>query len=73
MMSCGFGMWWIGLLILGVFLIGATALVVWMVRQFTTSQGPRPDSAEQILRRRFAAGEMSQADYEQAQRTLGIR
>jgi uncharacterized membrane protein len=55
------------------FLIGVVLLVVWMVRQFTAGQGARPDSPEEILRRRFAAGEISQADYEQAKRTLGLR
>jgi len=73
MMSCGFGMWPLSLLIFGVFLIGVTVFVVWMVRQLTGGQGPRPDSPEDILRRRFAAGELSQADYEQARRTLGLR
>ena len=73
MMSCGFVMWPVGLLVLGVFLIGVTVFVVWMVRQLTVGQGSRPDSPEEILRRRFAAGEISQADYEQAKRTLGLR
>lgn len=73
MMGCGSWMWQVGLLIFGVFLIGIAGLVVWMVRQLAAGQGPRPDSPEDILRRRFAAGEISQADYEQAKRTLGLR
>jgi len=73
MMSCGFGMWPVGLLIFGIFLIGVTVFVIWMVRQLTGGQATRPDSPEEILRRRFAAGEVSQADYEQAKRTLGLR
>jgi putative membrane protein len=73
MMGCGSWMWPVGLLIFGVFLIGVAVLVVWMVRQFADGQGPRPDLPEDILRRRFAAGEISQADYEQAKRTLGLR
>lgn len=73
MMSCGFGMWPVGLLIFGIFLIGATVFVIWMVRQLTGGQATRWDSPEEILRRRFAAGEINQADYEQAKRSLGLR
>jgi len=73
MMSYGFGLWAVGLVVMAAFLIGVVLLVVWMVRQFTGGQGARPDSPEEILRRRFAAGEISQADYEQAKRTLGLR
>jgi len=73
MMSCGSGLWAVGLVVMAAFLIGVVLLVVWMVRQFKGGQGARPDSPEEILRRRFAAGEISQADYEQAKRTLGLR
>ena len=73
MMPCGIWMWPVGLVIFGLFVIGVAVLIMWLVRQLTISQASRADSAEEILRRRFAAGEISQADYEQAKRALGLR
>jgi putative membrane protein len=66
------GLWWpfmlIRLLLLGVFL----SLLVWFaVRVFSRESGaPRPgatiDSAEEILRERFARGDISAEEYERA-------
>ncbi len=60
-----------------VILVSIVVLVVWAVNAATRSgQGaaPRdtePDRALAILRERFARGEISEAEYEQARRTLG--
>ena len=72
-MPCGLWVWPVGLVIFGLFVIGVAVLIVWLVWQLTVSKASRADSAEEILRRRFAAGEISQADYDQAKRTLGLR
>ena len=48
-------------------------LVVWAVRSFSGPTGPGGDEeALDTLKRRFAAGEISQAEFEQAKRALGV-
>ncbi len=60
-----------------VLLVAIVLLVVWGVNSASRpGQGaaPRdagPDRALAILRERFARGELSEAEYEQARRTLG--
>lgn len=67
----GFGMV-IGLL----FWIGVLVLVVWAVTNLfpagrSESRAPdAPDTALDILKRRYAAGEINQAEFEQARRSL---
>lgn len=47
-------------------------LVVWAVRGvFPGQQQTEHDSAAEILKRRYASGEISQAEYEQARKALG--
>jgi len=48
---------------------GLAVLVVWGVRAFGRSR-PHEDGAVETLRRRFAAGEISQEEYEKIRRTL---
>lgn len=60
----GFGM----ILLLAV-LIGMVFLVLRATQ--TTGQPPTADPAEAVLRRRYAAGEISQAEFEEARRVLG--
>lgn len=64
----GLGGWlW---LVLGVVL---TVLVVWaMVTAIAGRDRPAADDPSQILKARFARGEITQAEYEQAHRLLGI-
>jgi len=48
-------------------------VVVWAVVSAIPGRDRRPvDDAAQILRSRFARGEISQEEYEQARRLLGI-
>lgn len=63
----GLGMLWGGLLWLVI--IG---LLVWAVIALTNSTRHRPagDEPEEILKRRFARGEITEAEYEQAKRRL---
>jgi putative membrane protein len=47
-------------------------LVVWAVRSvFPSQRQGEHESAIEILKRRYAAGEISQAEYEQARKALG--
>ena len=48
-------------------------VIVWAVVAAIPGRDRRPaDDASQILKARFARGEISQAEYEQARRLLGI-
>ncbi len=62
----------IGMLAMLAFWVALIVLVVWAVRGF--SAGGRKDDAPtalEIVQRRFAAGEITREEYEQARRTLG--
>ncbi len=66
------GMGWIGGLMMLVVWAALILLVVLLVRAFFPA--PRRDDTETalaILRRRYAAGEISEAEYERARRVLG--
>ena len=62
-------MWLTGLLATILFWGGFAALIVWAVRVFARREGGR-ESADGILRRRLAAGEISQEEYETTRRVL---
>lgn len=73
MMGWGGGFWMLGGLLL---LIGVIILVVWAVNRLSrTSHAPTRDpsrpSANEILRERFARGEITEAEFEQAKKVLG--
>ena len=63
-------MWLVGGLMMLVFWGGLIALVVWGVRQFTPGQRSSTDDPMAILRRRLAAGEITQEQFDQARRAL---
>lgn len=57
-------------MVLGIVLI---VVVVWAVAAAASGRDrPAADDAAQILKARFARGEITQAEYEQARRLLGI-
>ena len=74
-------MWWTGafggMSVLGgvlmlAFWVAVVVLVLYAARALFPSEHARAhDSALAILKRRYAAGEISQAEYEQARRILG--
>ncbi len=65
-MGLGGSLW----MILGVVLV---VVVVWvMVTAFTSRDRLAADDTTQILKARFARAEVTQAEYEQARRLLGI-
>jgi putative membrane protein len=49
---------------------GLIVLVVWAVRQFSGGGRPAGEDPTAILKRRLAAGEITQEQYEQTRRTL---
>jgi uncharacterized membrane protein len=54
------------------FLVAVVLLAVWAVRSvWPVRHQEERESALEILKRRYAAGEISQAEYEQARRALG--
>lgn len=65
------GMGWLGVLAMALFWIGIIALVVWGVRNLFPNRRAdvEPDALE-ILRRRYARGEISSAEFEQARAAL---
>lgn len=57
-------------MVLGVVLV---VVVAWaLVAAISRRDRPAADNAAQILKARFARGEITQAEYEQARRLLGI-
>jgi putative membrane protein len=75
----GDGLWMVGSLL---FLILLVVLIVWAVNGFArsgraggtaggASRDPSRPTAEEILRERFARGEISQEEFEQARKVLG--
>ena len=72
-MDRGGGIWMIGGLLL---LIGLVILVVWAVNKLSARDRPssRPSSSTplEILRERFARGEITAEQFEQAKKTLGL-
>ncbi len=71
MMWYGFGaMSFLGPLMMLLFWGGLIVLAVWAIRGFSTRQVAGSDSALDVLKRRLAAGEISQEEYEQARKVL---
>lgn len=76
----GPGGWgWAGMLLsMAIFWTAIILLCVWAVRTFAAAQGSRMDghrssdeSAVEILRRRYASGEIDQQEFESRLRVLG--
>jgi putative membrane protein len=65
------GMGWLGILTMALFWIGIIALVVWRLSNLFPTRLLRtePDALE-ILRRRYAGGEISREEFEQARAAL---
>jgi putative membrane protein len=65
------GMGWLGVLLMALFWVGVILLVVWGLSNVfpRQRQAIEPDAAE-ILKRRYARGEISREEYMQASETL---
>lgn len=75
MMSWGMGLWmFLGMVLWVLLLVALILLVVWVVRQFSgvvvQPPPPREDSALEILRKRYARGEISKEEFEEKKRDL---
>jgi putative membrane protein len=65
------GMGWLGILTMLLFWIGALALVIWGVSNLFPMRKPATElDAIEIVRQRFARGEISREEYLQAVETL---
>jgi uncharacterized membrane protein len=62
-------MWFYGALMMLLLWGGLAVLIVWVVRTFSRRSN-RPDSAQEVLKRSFAAGEISPEDYEKTRHAL---
>jgi putative membrane protein len=68
-MMAGFG--WLGMLTMVLFWFGVVLLVGWgLSHLFTTQRSPVEPDAEEILKQRFARGEISREEFVQARETL---
>ena len=63
-------MWILGSLMMVIVLGGTILLVVWALRAVGGSRPDSPSSALDVLKRRFAAGEITQDEYEKTRRLL---
>jgi putative membrane protein len=65
----GFG--WLGMLVMALFWIGVIVLVVWGLTHVFSIQQPRAElDAEEILKQRYARGEISREEFMQAHEAL---
>lgn len=65
------GLGWLGMLTMLLFWVGVLALIVWGVANLLpTRQVTTETDAVEIVRQRFARGELSREEYQQAVETL---
>ena len=68
-LMAGFG--WLGMVVMALLWIGVIVLVVWgLTRVFSTRQSTVDLDAEEILKRRYARGEISHTEFVQARDAL---
>lgn len=62
----------IGMALMALFWIGLILLLIWGIgRLFPRERRADRDVAREVIGRRYATGEISEAEYRQAMRTLG--
>lgn len=66
------GAWWgiLGMVFGLAVLAGLVLLVIWAVRQFAPAAGPSGSRALEVLKERYARGEITREQYEQMRRDL---
>ncbi len=71
-MMYGYGIWWlIGTVLMILFWVSIILLVIWVARSlFPRERRSERDQAMEILRQRYAKGEINAAEYEQARARL---
>jgi putative membrane protein len=78
MFDAGFGLWFlIAIVVNAAFWIGLVAVIIlgirWLIRRDEVNRSTRPgeDTAMELLRQRFARGEIDAAEFEERKRALG--
>jgi putative membrane protein len=66
----GPGLWFLGPLMMLVFLAAAVALAIGVMRRTCKGRGLRQDSAMEIVRARYAKGEITRDEFEAMRRDL---
>ena len=68
-MMAGFG--WLGMLVMALFWIGVIVLIVWGLTHVFSTRQPRVElDAAEILKQRYARGEISREEFVQAREAL---
>jgi len=76
MMGSGYGMGWLGPVFMLIFLIAVIVSIVFIVKSLASSQkhgihgAVHGDSALEILRKRYARGEIDKEEFEEKRKTL---
>lgn len=65
------GMGWLGMLVMALFWVGVIVLIVWgLTNIFSTRQPSVELDAQEILKQRYARGEISREEFVQAREAL---
>ena len=68
-LMAGFG--WLGMLVMALFWIGVIVLIVWGLTHVFSTRQPRVElDVEEILKQRYARGEISREEFLQAREAL---
>ena len=77
MMGWGYGMGWIGMIIMVIFWIAVIIGIIFLIRWLFVSAGAKghgtssEDSPLEILKRRYARGDINKEEFEQKKKDLG--
>ena len=77
MMGWGYGMGWFGMILMALFWIAVIVGIIFLIRWLFVSAGVKghgttsEDSPLEILKRRYARGEINKEEFEQKKRDLG--
>ncbi len=77
MMGWGYGMGWFGMILMALFWVAVIVGIILLIRWIFVSTGTRgrgttsADSALEILKRRYARGEINKEEFDQKKKDLG--
>jgi putative membrane protein len=77
MMGWGYGMGWFGMILMGLFWIAIIVGIIFLIRWLFVSTGTKSyraaseDSPLDILKKRYARGEINKEEFEQKRKDLG--
>ncbi len=77
MMGWGYGMGWFGMIFMALFWVAVIVGIIFLIRWLFLSAGAKghgvtsEDSPLEILKRRYARGEINKEEFEQKKRDLG--